>query len=96
MAVNPLTGEGSRCDAADRCVHDQACPFVAGCSKVDGRLTAVVETVDGTPLTVVQEWELYVTRGVVPSAHAISHGLGEDRDDVLRMLDARRGAEARA
>ena len=50
--------------------------------------------VDGTPLTVVQEWELYLTRGVVPSEHAIRRGLLEDRGDVLRMLDARRDARA--
>lgn len=60
---------------------------------------AVVETVHGTPLTVAQEWELYVTRGVVPSDRAVCLALGEDRVDVLRMLDeldAGRGAEARA
>lgn len=60
----------------------------------------VAATVNGTPLTVVQEWELYLTRGVVPSDRAVRHALREDRADVLRMLDARRdarrGAEARA
>jgi len=56
------------------------------------------EVLDGTPLTPVQEYELYLTAGVVPSMYAIRRALGEDRDDVLAMMDrrdAQRAAEVR-
>ena len=54
--------------------------------------------VDGSPMTAVQEFELFFTAGVVPSLYAIRRALGEDRDDVLAMMDrrdAQRAAEAR-
>jgi hypothetical protein len=42
------------------------------------------------PLTAADEFELYVTRGVVPSMHAIRRALGDDRGAVLARLDERR------
>lgn len=48
----------------------------------DHRTMAGVE-----PLTAADEFELYVTRGVVPSMHAIRRALGDDRAEVLARLD---------
>jgi hypothetical protein len=45
-----------------------------------------VSGVDGQPLTAAEEFELYVTKGVVPSTYAISRTLGEDRGEVLARL----------
>lgn len=40
------------------------------------------------PLTATEEFQLYITKGVVPSMWAIRRALGEDREDVLAKVDS--------
>lgn len=56
--INPATGEGSACDAADECVFDARCPFNLTCRQVVDEqveimnaLAADVRAVAGYPVT---------------------------------------------